>query len=238
MAESSIDCPIHRHEVVAVVDSEARNRRVWTTFQSLRQTLHTENRDYAEWHRGREEYAAWAIGIQSQSVQFRFDAARAHIAAFLFEPYQRQPHVTLFVCGFLAEIGRFHDDYTIEELERCLQALKKAKPEPFEIKIGGINSFASAPFLEVLDVSGGIENIHDILSGTRSEIRDGEYIPHLTLGLYSSNFETKRVAEKMSSFCIDSPITHLVDEVSLITYSAHKLAGPLTVKYVVGLKNK
>lgn len=221
-----------------MVDSEARNRRVWTTFQRLGQTLHTENRDYAEWHRGREEYAAWAIGIQSQSVQSRFDAARAHIAAFLLAPYRRQPHVTLFVCGFLAEIERYYDDYTIRELEDCLQALEKAKPEPFQIKIGGINSFASAPFLEVLDVSGGIEKIHDILSGTRSEIREGEYIPHLTLGLYSSNFETKRVAEKMSLFNNDSPITHFVDEISLITYSAQKLAGPLTAKYVVELGDK
>lgn len=218
-----------------MVQSEERNRSVWRSFLGLGQTFPTEKRDYVEWHRGRKEYAAWTIGIQSQSVQSRFDAARAHIAEFLLEPYRRQAHVTLFVCGFLAEVQRFNDDYTVEELEHCLRALKQAKPAPFEIRIGGINSFAAAPFLEVSDVSGGLEKIRSLLSGTRSEFRETEYVPHLTLGLYADHFETKTVVDKMSSFCLDSPITHLVDEISFATYSARRVAGPLSVKSVFKL---
>ena len=223
------------YEVVAVVSLEERNQTVWGEFLNLGRTPPTEKRDYVEWHRGRKEYAVWTIGIQSQSVQSRFDAARGHMAEFLFEPYRRQPHVTLFVCGFLTEIKRFQDDYTVEELERCIRELKEAKPAPFEIKIGGINSFGAAPFLEVFDVSGGIERIRNVLSGTRSEIREGDYIPHLTLGLYSDHFNTKMVADTMSSFCPDSLITHSVDEISLTAYSARKIAGPLAVKCVVDL---
>jgi len=228
-------CLLVNSEVVEVVGSEERNQRVWSKFLSMRLTLPTEKRDYEEWHRGRREYAVWTIGIQSQSVQSRFDAAKAHIAEFLLRPYRRQTHVTLFVCGFLAEVKRFNDDYAVEELERCLRELKEAEPAPFEIKIGGINSFATAPFLEVFDVSGGLEKVRNVLSGNRSEISEGEYIPHLTLGLYSGHFETKMVVNKMSSFYHDSSITHFVDEIWLATYSARKIAGPLSVKYVVKL---
>ena len=218
-----------------MVNSEERNQTVWNKFLSLPQTLPTEKRDYQEWHRGRKEYAVWMIAIQSQSVQSRFDAARAHMAEFLFTPYQRQAHVTLYVCGFLAEVERFEDDYTVEEMKWSLRELKEARLSPFQIKIGGINSFAAAPFLEVFDVSGGLDRIRNVLLGTRSEIRDGKYTPHLTLGLYSGHFETKMVVKKMSSFSPNSPITYCVDEISLTTYSASKIAGPLAVKYVVDL---
>ncbi len=218
-----------------MVDPEVRNQSVWNEFLCLRQTLPTEKRDYEEWHRGRKKYAVWTIGIQSQPVQSRFDAARAHLAEFLFKPYQRQPHVTLFVCGFLAEVERFEDDYTVEDIEYCLRQLREARLSPFKIKIGGINSFAAAPFLEVFDLSGGIERVRNVMSGNRFEIRDGKYIPHLTLGLYSGPFETKTVVKKISSFCPDSPITHFVDKISLTTYSACTIAGPLAVKYVFDL---
>ena len=224
------------YKVYAVVGLKERNENVWGEFLSLRRTLHTEKRDYAEWHRGRNEYAVWMICIQSQSVQSRFDAARLHLAEFLLEPYRRQAHVTLFVCGFPAEIKRLRDDYTVEESERCIRALKKAKPAPFEIKIGGINSFAAVPFLEVFDISGGIGRIRNVLSGTRYEIGNGEYMPHLTLGLYSGRFDTKMVAKKMSSFCHDSLITYFVDQISLTTYSARRIAGPLAVKHVIDLE--
>lgn len=226
------------YEVIAVFRLEERNQSVWSKFLNLGQTLPTEKLDYEEWHRGRKEYAVWTIGVQSRSVQSRFDTARAHIAEFLFEPYRRQPHVTLFVCGFLAEIKRYRDDYTVDELERSLRALEEAKPEPFEIKIGGINSFGAAPFLEVFDVSGGIERIRNVFTGIRSDIREEEYIPHLTLGLYSDHFDTRMVAEKMSSFCPDSLITHCVDEISLTAYSARTIAGPLAVKYAVDLERE
>lgn len=224
------------YEVIAVVRLEERNQSVWSKFLRLGQTLPTEKRDYEEWHKGRKEYAVWTINIQSRSVQSRFDVARAHIAEFLFEPYQRQPHVTLLVCGFLAENKRYRDDYSVDELERCLRALEESKPEPFEIKIGGINSFGAVPFLEVFDVSGGIEKIRNVLTGIRSDIREEEYVSHLTLGLYSDHFDTRMVAEKMYSFCTDSLITHCVDEISLTTYSARMIAGPFVVKYVIKLE--
>jgi 2'-5' RNA ligase len=229
------NCPFVEFEVVTVVNSEERHQMVWNEFLSSGRTLRSEERDYKEWHKGRREYAAWMIDIQSEPVRSRFDAAREHLAEFLLEPYRRQAHVTLFVCGFLVEVPRFDDDYAIEERKYHLRALREAEIAPFEIKVGGINSFAATPFLEVFDVGGGIKRVREVLSSTRCEIRAGEYVPHLTLGLYSGEFEVAGVAERISSFGAVSPITYLVDEISLTTYSAFEIAGPLAAAYGVDL---
>jgi 2'-5' RNA ligase len=221
-----------------LVRSKEDYQAVWNQFLFSRRTLRTTKRNYSQWHKGRKEYAAWTIGVQSDSVQSRFDAGRAQLAKFLLEPYRRQPHVTLFVCGFLTEIERFEDDYTSGKLKCHLKELQEGGIAAFEIKIGGINSFAAAPFLEVFDIAAGIQRIRDILAITHSEIRTGEYVPHLTLGLYSDHFETSEVAQTVSSFGPAFPITHFVDEISLITYSAFEIAGPLEVKYRIALEQR
>ena len=143
--------------------------------------------------------------------------------------------MTLFVCGFVADAKRFDDDCTVDELERQLWELKEARLAPFEVEVGGVNSFETAPFLEIFDVAGGIERVRNLLSGTYSEIRQGVYVPHLTLGLYSGCFDTKVLAEKMSSFHPDTRVVHCVDEIRLMSYSAFEITGPLTVKYAVHL---
>lgn len=60
-------------------------------------TIASEHRDFADWHRGRRQYALWAIDM-------RFDGAivamRKHLAAYLLPGYARQAHITLSVCGF------------------------------------------------------------------------------------------------------------------------------------------
>lgn len=225
-------------ERFTLVDSKGDHQTVWNEFLSLRQTLPTEKRVYVEWHRGRKEYAAWTIDLESAPVRSRFTAAREHLAEFLLEPYRRQAHVTLFVCGFLTAVERFDDDYPLESLDRHLEEVRESEIAPFEIEIGGINSFATAPYLEVFDVEGGIERIRNVLSNTHSEIREGVYVPHLTLGLYTDEFDIRLVAERISSFGPAPPIPQFVDRINLSTYSAWEIAGPLTVRRSVDLTGR
>jgi len=211
------------------------HQRVWNEFLGLRRTHFAENRDFKEWHRGRKQYAVWVIDVRNPSVQSRFDTAREHLAEFLLEPYRRQPHISLFVCGFPAESERYDDDYGHDRCSRHLRDLEKAKPPPFPIEVGGINSFAAAPFLEVFNVAGGIETLRSIFSRTCSEIRQEPYLPHLTLGLYADRFDTRIVAERMALLRNAPPVPCLVDAVRLTTYSAAEIAGPLTVQHTIGL---
>ena len=216
-------------------DGGSTLRRTREEFLSHGHTLPTEGRDYPEWHRGRKEYAAWVICVQNGAVQARLDAARAHMAEFLLEPYLRQAHVTLCVCGFLTPTRRSPDDYPLEAVQRSLRELEEAGPAPFDLEIGGLNSFAAAPFLEVRDPSGSLEEIRGVLSRESLDSRDGGYVPHVTVGLYSNRFDTRTVSERISFFDPLPPITHRVAEIGLATYAADEICGPLSMRRVFRL---
>ena len=190
-------------------------------------TIPAEARDFPEWHHGRETYAVWVLTMDVKTIQDKFAAARAHLYGYLLEPYQRQPHITLFVCGFLVDRLKYNDDFTYTQLQAQIQALENSNIQPFEIEIGGLNSFASAPYLEVNGPSGGIARLREILSGGAREFRTAPYTPHLTVGLYASAIPSTQVAKRMVEFQ-SKPILQKVTQISLATYQAKEFAGKLS----------
>ncbi len=198
-------------------------------------TIAAENRDYPEWHRGRGIYAVWVLRMEKAAIQEKFKAAREHLNGFLLEPYDRQPHITLFVCGFLVDESKYNDDFTQSQLQAQLSTLEKANLLPFEIEIGSLNSFASAPFLEVHDPEGGIARLREILACSAREFRIAPYRPHLTLGLYADAFDSREVIDHLTEFP-SNPISWKVESITLATYRAQEIARPLTYQHEVSLK--
>ena len=92
---------------------------------SIPTTIPAEIRDYPEWHRGRQTYAVWIVPLEDERILEIFHAARKHLSGVLLESYRRQPHITLFVCGFLVEQSRYNDDFSLPQLQGQLNALKK-----------------------------------------------------------------------------------------------------------------
>jgi 2'-5' RNA ligase len=193
-------------------------------------TIAAENRDFPEWHHGRESYAVWVLRAENEAIQEKFKAARGHLADFLLEPYRRQPHITLFVCGFLVDEPQYNDDFTPAQLGTQMNALENTNIQPFEIEISGLNSFASAPYLEVHDPAGGIARLRDILSRGAREFRTAPYTPHLTVGLYADAFPSEEVLGKLASFSTE-PIMWKVEQITLATYRANEFAGELFYKH-------
>jgi 2'-5' RNA ligase len=199
-------------------------------------TIPSEVRDFREWHRGRKTYSVWLLRCnENTAIIEKFHAAREHLNAYLIEPYHRQPHITLFVCGFLVKEPRYNDDFTQVQLDAQVQALEKAEIQPFEIEIGGMNSFASAPFLEVQDPDGGIPRLREVLSQGACEFRSALYRPHLTIGLYSDAFPGKELLARMADFP-NEPLRWMVKQVTFATYRAEKFAGKLSNVYDFRLK--
>jgi 2'-5' RNA ligase len=190
-------------------------------------TIPAENRDFTEWRRGRETYAVWVLPLEEEDVQTRFNAARKHLDGHLLTPYHRQPHITLFVCGFLVDEPQYNDDFTREQVQRQIQTLENARIQSFEVEIGGLSSFASAPFLEVSDREGGIARLREVLSNGAREFRTAPYTPHLTVGLYAGAFPSGEVAERLTVFPAD-PIRLKVERIAFATYRAREIAGLLT----------
>jgi len=195
-------------------------------------TFPAEIRDFPEWHHGRETYAVWVLRVEEPSILGKFKSAREHLNGYLIEPYQRQPHITLFVCGFLVDAPRYNDDFTSAQLQAQLKVVEQACIQPFEIEIGGINSFASAPFLEVYDPDSGIPRLREMLARGGKEFRTTPYRPHLTLGLYADAFDSRDVTNHMAEFPPAST-SWKVESITLATYQAREIAGPLTYQHDV-----
>ena len=190
-------------------------------------TVPSSTQDYPEWHRGRKDYALWLIELGNDEIHKKVHAAREHLAEFLLKPYERQPHITLFVCGFLADTPRFKDDYDREQLRVHTQLLNDSKVKPFSIEIGKLNSFATAPFLEVDDSEGGIHRVRSLLSTAAKEIGRSAFMPHLTVGLYSGAFSSTVVGRRISTFSSE-PVRFKVERITFASYQAREIAGPLS----------
>ena len=198
-------------------------------------TIPAEIRDFPEWHRGRETYAVWILPLEDDAVREIFEAAQEHLDGYLLEPNRRQPHITLFVCGFLVAKPQYNDDFTHEQLQAQLQTLEKADTTPFEIEVGGLNSFASAPFLEIHDPEGGIARLREVLSHGAREFRTAPYTPHLTIGLYADAFPSESVMKRLASFP-RTPVRWEVNQITLATYKAHEFAGKLSYEHHISLE--
>ena len=203
-----------------------RERSPGWQFSAAGRTLPQEDRDYPEWHQGRTHYGVWLIDADMAAVRERITQAQAHLAPLLVH-HQRQPHITLFVCGFMADVVAHGDDFTPAMLAKQQAALQALQQEPFTLQIGAIDSFDSAVFLRVDDPDNGLAPLrHALGQGTR-EIRQSAYVPHLTVGLYNGVFDTQMVAGQLQSFAAPTPIPLRVQRIHFARYEARVLGGPL-----------
>ncbi|MHB8846256.1 MAG: 2'-5' RNA ligase family protein [Nitrospirota bacterium] len=191
-----------------------------------RETVPSVVREYPEWHRGRDRYSIWLIRLESDDVLSHVESARKHLSDLLLRPYLRQPHITVFVCGFPTHDPVLDDDYGTAQFRQHTQALRNAEIGPFPLEIAGLNSFASAPFLEVVDREGGLERIRGVLGGSAPEVEAGRYVPHVTVGLYAGAFPSGMVRRRMDVFRLE-PCLITVEKITFAHYGSRDIAGPL-----------
>lgn len=196
--------------------------------------LPAARRDFPEWHRGRPRYALWSIPVQCPQVLARMAAARALLGDWLYPPGQRQAHVTLFVCGFPSAAPEHDDDIHTAVLQAQRQALESLRRQPFELRIGGLDGFASAAFLRVED-DGELEPLRHALGRLAGEVRQAPYVPHLTLGLYRHAASAEDWRHRAAPLRDAPPLALPVRELQLVSYAAAEPHGALRVEARVAL---
>jgi len=199
-------------------------------------TLPASIHDQPEWHRGRREYAVWLVQITSGQIMARVASAREHLTGLLLEPYLRQPHITVCVCGFLSADTKYVDDFSEETFRRQAQAVHDASIRPFPVEIGGLNSFASAPFLEVHDRHGQLELIREALLMDGWEIGRSVFVPHVTIGLYADAFPSGMVRQRLAAFP-DNRYEFTIEHLTFAVYQAQEAAGPLIYRQELSLRS-
>lgn len=201
------------------------------TFDGLMHTIPMEVRDYVEWHKNREHYSVWAIDFDEQAILDEVERARYFFEDWLLKPFDRQPHVTLFVSGFMADSALHDDDYSLSRLIGHKETLSQSNIKSFDIEISGLNSFASALYFDVIDKNDGINQIREVLSQTMPELRWKAFVPHITIGLYKDHIPTQDVIQKIKAYQPASALKKSVRDIKLMTYSAQELIGPLTARF-------
>lgn len=190
-------------------------------------TIPCELRDYPEWHYGRQMYCVWTLPVRDRLVLERLQAAKQHLSPWLHQDYRRQAHITLFVCGFDALVQHRDDDFTRQAQQLQCEALEMLAQASFSLQIGGLDSFASAPYLQVSDPEGVLAVLRERLETISSEVRQAEYVPHLTVGLFQQALSWSQLQARISSFNRAESLTLRVSELELSCYRASELFGPL-----------
>lgn len=190
-------------------------------------TLANVHRDFSEWHLGRPRYFLWALDVDTPKVRQRLLAARNHLSGRLLDNYRRQAHVTVSLCGFPTLSPRREDEFSPDMLQHQVAVLAQLSLLPFDIELGGLHTFSSAPYLAVNDLEGYIAALHHGLSRLEVNRLDEDYIPHVTVGLYAGAWPMSDIAARLQSFDGGKRIPLRVNGLSLLAYQAAEIGGVL-----------
>ncbi len=196
------------------------------------ETVVTQLRDYPEWHKGRSCYAIWMVPIDCPQV-LTYVAEVTDQLADLLHPTRRQPHLTVFVCGF-EQPNRVHDDdFTAAQLQRQIDALRRLRQSTYTLQIGRPDSFSSAAYLSVTDPDGHLDTWRGALAGSCTEVRFGPYVPHITLGLYRQQISAAALRQRLDRIP-DPPKLHMsVERLEYASYRSADMFGSLRCQQVI-----
>lgn len=195
---------------------------------SDRLTLCNERRDFPQWHLGRSHFALWALNLDRATVRLRVQAAQCQLADYLLEGYCRQPHVTVGLCGFLSAAPQHADDFGPAALQQQLAALRQSRPTPFGLRLGGLGSFSSVPYLGVQADTGQLDLLHRCLTSAAMHSTAVPYTPHVTVGLYAGVWPLADLYAEFRRFDHQQPLPLTLRSISLVSYAASEIGGPLT----------
>ena len=191
-------------------------------------TVRNEVRDFVEWHRGRAPYVFWGLLLDGPALDGQLARVASWLDGFLLDGYVREPHVTLDVCGFPADRSADDESFTPALIDAQVMRLAAAAPAPFSIRIGGLDSFTSAPFLKVFDVDRGIAGLRQCLAENGRHRLFGDYVPHVTVGLYRDAWPLPAVAERIAACPTGDELAMTVRQADLLGYAPSVIGGALT----------
>jgi hypothetical protein len=189
------------------------------------QTLVADLRDYPQWRRGRLRYGVWVVPLDDPALLDYVSGAREQLADLLHPGPRRQPHLTVFVCGFHGE-GERDDDFPPARLEQQVALLQAQAGAACHLPLARLDSFASAAFIPVGDPMGRLAQWRRALATCSGEIRQAPYIAHITLGLYRRSVSAPVLRQRLGDVAAPPPLLRAT-ELQYVTYDARDQLGPL-----------
>lgn len=193
----------------------------------IRLTQACEQKDFVEWRQGRRHFSVWALDFDIPALRQACVQMRDSFSDYWLPDYNRQPHLTVAICGFTVAAPRRQDDYGLADLDAQHRDLLRAQLAPFMIEIGPPDSFASAAYFSVDDSQRGIEKLRRILVGEQPGAEDAGFVPHLTFGLYRIALPLSVVLAGLQAQNPLRPLRLKVSKLAWMVYEAAVVGGPL-----------
>lgn len=193
--------------------------------------------DYYEWHKNRPKYGIWMLELADSIFLERFDNAQQYLSHYLMSTYQRKPHITLAVCGFMASQKVFWDDYDQRSLQQDIDQILAMNLQKIVFTIDNrLISYAIAPGFKVLDDHGTLSALHQKLTKVDSE--KISYFPHVTVGLYNDEWPTEEIVRQLKAFDVQENIILTADVIKLASYVPTEAGGALKDELTIHLQDQ
>lgn len=202
-------------------------KEIWTAFGYYEATADGRH-DTAEWQRAPGAFAICLIRVPALLLQPSFDELRARLASFdCVRPHPDHfLHITLQELGFIAANPQRPEEITEARVEEFVTAAGAALATavPFDVRLGGVNSFQDAPFLDVHD-RGQCSRMHARLRELAAVPTQPRYayVPHMTVGHYTGETPTAPLQEALAGLRDRRFGSFTVHEVEVVTLD---VAGP------------
>lgn len=183
-------------------------------------TIACRDRNFAEWHGGREHAVAWALELDRPEVRTLLAQARTKLEGYLLPGYLRQPHVTLVFGGLVG-----HGEYDGVQLAADLSLLRKLIAGPVSLAADGWGTFPMVPYLALR--GDWLAEAHAVLTHGAPEEHAMAFTPHVTVGHYGGVWPLEEPLELLSG--LPTAGGWVVPELSLVRFRTASVAGPLQV---------
>lgn len=177
-------------------------KRIWTAFGYYPEVADGRH-DTPEWQEAPGSFAICLIRVPAGVLQPSLDEFRRGLSAFPF--VRSHPdhflHISLQELGFLTDSPKQVDEISPARLDEFVTGATSSLSDavPFDIGLGGANSFQDAAFLDVHD-RGQCSRMHSRLrelAAVPSQPRFA-YIPHCTVAHYTEDVAAPGLGETIA----------------------------------------
>lgn len=147
-------------------------------------------------------------------------------------------HIPIQELGYLTDSPQARDEINEARLQEfaSVATIPVGEYPPFTIRVGGVNSFLDAPFLDIHD-GGWLNRIHRRLldialvpTNTRYP-----YLPHITLGEYTENAPASALIETLRPWRETTFGEFAVTDIEICTRRTDDRDAPFDVRYTLPL---
>jgi 2'-5' RNA ligase len=179
-------------------------------------------------------YGVWMVPIDDPPLLNYIASVQRGLIDLLHPTLQRQPHLTVFVCGFEQPARTADDDFSPMQLQAQINTLDCARGSSCMLPLARPDSFASAAFIPVGDPAHRLARWREALGRDVAEVRQATYVPHITLGLYRQRVTAEVLRHRLNA--IEAPSMPLrVESLHYATYDTRLQSGPLESRYRLAL---